>query len=89
MKGFVYILQHEQSGKFYIGSTDDPKRRFHQHRIGNNPTTKRLGKFEVKLIAEYPTLLLARKMEQKLKSFKRRDFIEKIVREGYIRTEIK
>jgi len=85
MKGFVYILQHKKSGVFYVGSTDNPSRRFYQHSIGSTATTKRLGEFEVRLMQEYPTLLIARRIERKIKLLKRRDYIEKIVEDGYIR----
>jgi hypothetical protein len=37
------------------------------------------------LLQEFKTLKEARSIELRLKNFKRRDFIEKIVRDGHIR----
>lgn len=89
MKGFVYILQHSRSGHFYIGSTDNIERRIREHKRGTTATTKRLGSFHVCLVQEYPTLLIARKIERRLKALKRRDYVEKIIKERYIRMNVR
>jgi predicted GIY-YIG superfamily endonuclease len=39
---WVYILRG-QSGRHYIGSTDNMERRIAEHQRGNNHTTRRLG----------------------------------------------
>ena len=79
----VYILQFE-TGKFYIGSTDNLERRIKQHASGHTPSTKRLGKGALVLRQSYKTLRDARAVEYKLKKLKRRDYIAKIVEDGYI-----
>jgi len=56
-----------------------------QHLRGHTQTTKRLHSFEPALIQEFETLALARAVERKLKKMKRKDYIDKIVGEGYIR----
>jgi putative endonuclease len=84
MKGFVYILQSEDTGKYYIGSTSNLGRRIVQHLVGHTPTTKRMGRLKLVFYQKYDELLTARKVERKIKSWKRRDFIEKIVRDGKI-----
>ncbi|HEY4473887.1 MAG TPA: GIY-YIG nuclease family protein [Candidatus Paceibacterota bacterium] len=84
----VYILRNP-AGKLYIGSTDNLNRRLLQHRSGTTPSTKRLGAEELVFSQEYPSLLEARRIEMKLKRFKRKDFIEKIIKEGYIKASVR
>ncbi len=81
---WVYILKTE-TGKYYIGSTSDLKRRVKNHFSGQTPTTKRLRTESVIFTQEYPTLKEARTIEKKIKNLKRRDYIEKIVKDGYIK----
>ena len=81
---FVYILKSVNSGRYYIGCTENVNRRLKEHNNGKVFSTQPLRPFKLMLKQEYPTLSLARKTERKLKSFKRKDFIEKIIREGYI-----
>jgi predicted GIY-YIG superfamily endonuclease len=80
----VYILQFE-TGKFYIGSTDDFDRRLRQHSVGHTHSTKRLGKGKLVLKQDYPTLQAARSVEYKLKKLKRHDYLAKMVQDGYIK----
>ena len=84
MKAWVYILKNA-SDRFYIGSTDDVQRRLKQHLTGSTQTTRNMGTFELVLTQGYDSLRQARKVERKLKNLKRKDYIEKIVKEGYIR----
>jgi len=84
MKGYVYILKDEK-GKFYIGSTDDIERRFKQHTQGHTQTTRNMKNPGIVFTQEYESLELARKIEQRIKALKRRDYIEKIIADGYIK----
>lgn len=81
---FVYILK-TSSGKYYIGSTIDINKRITHHQGGYTPSTKRLGKVELVLVQQFNTLSDARVVERKLKNLKRKDYIEKIIKDGYIR----
>jgi putative endonuclease len=86
MKPCVYILKFTDTGLYYIGSTSDINRRVNQHKSGHTYSTKRLGKqFKLVFIQEVDDLRTARKIEIKIKSWKRKDFIEKIVNDGKIR----
>ncbi len=80
----VYILKSE-TGKFYIGSTDDLDRRLKQHSSGHTHSTKRLGKLKCIFSQNYKTLKEARSVESKLKALKRHDYIANIVKDGYIK----
>jgi len=37
---YVYVLLSERDGKFYIGYTDDLKKRLNEHNSGRVPSTK-------------------------------------------------
>lgn len=84
MKYFVYILKDERN-RFYIGSTNDLERRLYQHSKKHTHTTIRMKKPLLVLKQEYPTLSEARAIERKIKKLKRKDYIEKMVKEGYIK----
>mgnify|MGYP001618531377 FL=1 len=86
-KGCVYILK-DRNGKFYVGSTDNLERRLRQHKNGHTQTTKKMDNFEIILKQEYGSLNLARKIELKIKKLKRKDYIEKMINDGYIRITV-
>lgn len=48
-------------------------------------STKRMGELNLVFSQEYSTLGEARFVERKLKKLKRKDYIEKIIEEGYIK----
>jgi putative endonuclease len=81
---FVYILQNEE-GKYYIGSTVNLEDRMQQHLEGHTPSTHRMGKLQLIFSQSFKTLKDARNIENRLKKLKRRDYIEKIVRDGFIK----
>jgi len=87
MKGCVYILQ-DVKNKFYIGSTTDIQRRLKQHRVKHTATTHRMKIPKLVFSQEYPSIEIARKVERKIKKLKRKDYIEKMVAEGYIKIVI-
>ena len=81
---YIYILK-TSSGRYYIGSTTDLDRRIEQHKSKKHThSTKRLGDLELIFKQEYPDLKTARKIESRLKKLKRRDYIEKIIKDGRI-----
>mgnify|MGYP001599367249 CR=1 FL=1 len=80
---YVYILQSSQ-GKFYIGSTENLEQRLKHHKGGYTPSTKRLGEIALVFSQEYSSLKKAREIELRLKKLKRKDYIEKIVRDRVI-----
>ena len=84
MPGFVYILQDDLK-KYYIGSCADVDIRFKRHLSSRVHTTRRMKNPKIVLSQEYPTIQDAKKIEYKLKKLKRKDYIDKIVRDGYIK----
>jgi len=84
-KGFVYILRCLRGGRFYIGSTSNVQRRLQQHISGNVRATRNIRPVILVFAQEYESFDLARKIETKLKRFKRRDFIIKILKDREIK----
>ncbi len=84
-EGFVYILQSQTYGIYYIGSSINPYKRLSEHNSGKTTSTKNKGPWIIKFIRHFPTIAEARKVEYKLKKFKRKDIIEKIIKERAIK----
>jgi len=85
MTSSVYILKSIKNGSFYIGSANDPIKRLAEHNAGRSPYTKNNKPFEIVFSQEFGTIGKARKIELKLKSWKRKDFLEKIIEDGFIK----
>ena len=78
---FVYILQSEKSGKFYIGHTNDLGRRLSEH---NNPTRNKYSSKYIpwRLVFSFEVSVNrgdAIRIERFLKRQKSTDFITKII----------
>lgn len=76
---WVYILKNNNTGRYYIGSTNDLNRRLKQHKRGSTRTTRILGTDNLVYTEEYITLLEARTRERKLKSYKSKKYIEWLI----------
>ena len=82
---YVYIIRSADSGRYYTGSTIDIEKRFKQHQQGKHHSSKRFTNPQLVFKQEFNDIETARRVERRLKSYKRRDFIEKIIRDGVIR----
>lgn len=82
---YVYILRFLRNGRYYIGSTIDLRTRIRLHKSGHTYTTKRFGEFKVVFTQKIDSISKARTIERKIKSWKRKDFIEKIIKDRRIR----
>ena len=64
---WAYILRSD-SGRHYIGSTNNLERRLHEHRHGQTHSTKRLGgNLEIVAVVELSTIDEARALEREMK----------------------
>jgi putative endonuclease len=79
MVAFVYILQSETSGRFYVGSTDNLERRLSEHSRDHTPSTRGRGPWVVIHKEEFPTLLEARRRELEIKKWKSASMIKKLI----------
>jgi putative endonuclease len=80
MAYFVYILQSEKDGSYYIGHTSDLGRRIERHNQGRGGYTK--GKLPWKLIYHeaYDSKGKAMIREKEIKGRKNREYIVQLVR---------
>lgn len=85
--GIVYILQSEVNGRYYIGSTNNLARRLFEHNEGLSKYTSLTRPFKLVFSQKYNSLEQARKIEFRLKKFKRRDIIEKIIENRIIKLD--
>ena len=76
---FVYILQSEKTHKYYIGSTNDLKRRLTEHNSGQTQSLLHQRPLLIVFQKGYERIEDARSVEQKLKKFKSRSIIQKIL----------
>ena len=82
---FVYILQSELNGHYYIGSTEDVAERLTRHNAGKVSYSKKYRPWKKVFEQEFENRTIAQAVERKLKSWKRRDYLEKIIADGHIR----
>lgn len=76
---YLYILQSEKNGKFYIGSCEDIDARLVRHNAGATTSTKSGRPWKVVYSEEFPTRAEAIKRENEIKSKKSRIYIEFLI----------
>ena len=77
----VYILQSVKNKRYYIGSTDNVSRRIDEHNAGYVQATRNTRPFQLRVVIECLTLTEARKSEQRLKKYKRKDILTKVIKD--------
>lgn len=82
---FIYILQSQKNNRYYIGSTIDVKNRYKRHIDGRVKATRYLRPLKLVFYQRFNTIRKARQIEYKLKKLKRRDIIERIIKDGMIK----
>ena len=78
----VYILQSRKNNRYYIGSTNSVIERLKYHNDGLVKSTKNTRPFELKIFISCADITEAKKSEYKLKQYKRRDILEKVINDG-------
>ena len=68
MMWYVYILKSEDDSNLYIGSTNDLRRRVHQHNSAQVSSTKGRGPFTLEAYIAVKDKIKAIELEQYLKS---------------------
>jgi putative endonuclease len=77
--GFVYILQSDSTGKFYVGSTDHLERRVQEHQRGKNLATRGRGPWNLVYSEKYESLHDARSREAEIKRWKSAKLIQALI----------
>ena len=78
-------MEDTERNKYYIGSTTDTDRGLYQHNHKHTYTTTRMKTRKLVFLEKFDSLELARKIELRLKNLKRKDYINKIIKDGYIK----
>ncbi|KKP66900.1 MAG: Excinuclease ABC C subunit domain protein [Candidatus Moranbacteria bacterium GW2011_GWF1_35_5] len=77
---YLYIIKSKVKKYYYIGSTEDLRRRMVEHNQGKTKSIKHLTPFELIYYEAYAIKRLARKRELELKnnSFKKKELLERL-----------
>ena len=76
---YLYILKSLKNNRYYIGATVDLQERLQEHNSGKAKYTSFTTPFKLVFQKEFPTFKEAKQAEYKLKSFKSRTILDKIV----------
>jgi len=79
----VYILKSLSSNKYYIGSSDNPQRRLLYHNSFEKGFASRFRPWIIVYQKQYETKEQALIVERKIKSWKSRKMIEKLITGDY------
>jgi len=79
MTFWVYVLKSLKTNKYYIGHTNNLKRRIDEHNNGKSFSTRLDKPWMLMYKANFPTRSEAFKNEKYLKSLKKRNYLEKII----------
>lgn len=79
MPHFVYILKSKQREWYYVGMSQNVKKRFSRHNREKVPATKNYKPFDLLLVEEFPDRMSARHREKYYKTgFGRKVWMNKI-----------
>ena len=76
---FIYILKSKSFSKFYVGSSGNPERRLTFHNSIEKGFTSRYRPWEIVYSKNFPTKSDAQAAERKIKKWKSKCMIEKLI----------
>ncbi len=76
---FLYILQSELSGRYYVGCTNDLERRLAEHARGHSLATRGRGPWKFVYSERCGSLVEARRRELEIKAWKSAKMISALV----------
>ncbi len=85
MEGYVYILKSLKNNRYYIGSTTNIDNRLKMHNNGRVQSTKNNRPYKIELLQKYKTIKEAKQIEYRIKKLKRKDYIHRMITDGYIK----
>ena len=80
MRFYVYIIQSEYDGSYYIGSTNNLTDRIERHNQGRSKYTKPKRPWQLVYCEEFASRSEAQKREIEIKNRKSKDFIDNLDR---------
>ncbi len=82
---YLYILKSLKNNSYYIGITGNIRRRLYSHNVGDVKATKYKRPYRLVFQQEFPNKEKASVAEKRITKWKRRDFIDRIIRDGRIK----
>ena len=82
MSHYVYIIRSERDGRYYVGSSHNPRIRLEHHNAGWTRSTKGRGPRKMVHMEAFDGKLLALRREREIKKMKSRKYIESLVGGG-------
>ena len=79
MECFLYILKSKAANKFYVGISQNPKRRLEYHNSFEKGFTSRYRPWEIVFTQKFNSKKEAAKIERKIKDWKSSKMIQKII----------
>ncbi|WP_163326111.1 GIY-YIG nuclease family protein [Draconibacterium mangrovi] len=79
MAYYMYILQSEKNGKYYIGSTQNVEERLQQHNWSRTPSTKSGIPWKLVYSEEFEERPSATQREYEIKQKKSRKYIQFLI----------
>jgi len=79
MSYFLYILKSQSAEKYYTGISANPELRLSYHNTFEKGFTSRYRPWEIAFTKEYPSKEIAHQIELKIKNWKSKKMIEKIL----------
>ena len=76
---YLYILQSEKTGRYYVGASNNVQRRLIEHNSGVVKSTAPYSPWIIKRVEAFPNTELAYQRERFIKAKKSRKIIEKII----------
>jgi putative endonuclease len=80
-KCFVYVLQSELNGLYYIGCTNNLEDRMKRHNEGRSKFTKPYRPLRLVFSKEFPSKSEAMKFEKELKAYKSREILDRMIQQ--------
>lgn len=80
MKFYIYVLKSEKDNSYYVGSTSSIEQRIKTHNSGNVISTRKKRPWTLIYKEEYLTLKEAIQRERRIKSWKKRRAIERLIK---------
>ncbi len=75
----VYIIQNQETKRYYIGYTEELQDRLRRHNQGRNTSTNRPGKWAIVHTEEFSDKVNAWKRERQIKKYKGGEAFKKLV----------
>ncbi|MFC4871009.1 GIY-YIG nuclease family protein [Negadavirga shengliensis] len=79
MEYFVYILESEVDGTYYVGVSEDPDKRLKKHNLPHKGFTGRKRPWKIVYVEKFPGKTQALNREKFIKAQKSRVFIQSLI----------